>query len=375
MAIKPGRGGGTSVPHGAVLYLARTHSGIFRVRLRFHAVVFFLAASNSLAAPPAPRIVPLESLSPLATTAEIVRRTFSPTSQDRLRQAQAKTGKTPPEHSIDPAKEELELFVPPLPGSGRYGLLVFVMPAPIAMPEDWRLPLERAGVIFVAAQRSGNSQSVFERRIPLALHAYEHVRTRYPVDPERVFIGGFSGGSRMAQYTAMAYPEVFRGAMLVGGSLKIGQYQVVLPPRELALKFLSSTKLVFATGSEDGLNGGIDRRNRKVLESLCFQGYARVAQLRLGHWLPSGGGLARVLAELEQPVVADPGFDTCVQGLDADIGQRLAGVESLMAAGRMREAGIALGEMEDHFGGLAGDRAIPLARTISQALSATAGAP
>lgn len=344
------------------------------MRLRLHAAVFFLAASACLAAPTTPRIVPLESLSPLASTPEIVRRTFSPTSQDRLHQVQAKTGKTPPEYSIDPAKEELELFVPPLPESGRYGLLVFIMPAPILMPEDWRRPLSRAGYILVSAQRSGNSQSVQGRRIPLALHAYEHVNSRYPIDPSRVFIGGFSGGSRMAQWTAMAYPDVFRGAMLVGGSLQIGEYEVIFPPRDLALKFLSSSKLVFATGSEDALNGGIDRRNRKVLESLCFQGYVRVAQMRLGHWLPSGGGLARVLAELEKPVVTGPGFEECVQGLDADIERRLGEVEALVAAGRMSEAGIVLGRMEDRYGGLAGDRAVPLARIISQALSATAEA-
>jgi pimeloyl-ACP methyl ester carboxylesterase len=344
------------------------------VRLRLHAVAFLLAASTCSAEPAAPRIVPLESLSPLAATPELVRRTFSPTSQDRLRQVQASTGKAPPEYSIDPEEEELELFVPSLPDSGRYGLLVFVMPADIPMPEDWRGPLQRAGYILVSAQRSGNSQSVQGRRIPLALHAYEHVRSRYPLDPARVFIGGFSGGSRMAQWTAMAYPDVFRGAMLVGGSLQIGEYEVIFPPRELALKFLSSSKLVFATGSEDALNGGIDRRNRKVLESLCFQGYARVAQMRLGHWLPSGGGLTRILSELEKPVVTGEGFDQCVQGLDADIERRLAEVETLIAAGRMNEAGIALGEMEDRYGGLAGDRAVPLARTISQALSATAEA-
>lgn len=344
------------------------------MRLRLHVAVILLAVSTCLAAPPEPRIVPLESLSPLASTPEIVRRTFSPTSQDRLGQVESKTGKKPPEYSIDPSEEELELFVPPLPESGRYGLLVFIMPAPILMPEDWRGPLQRAGYILVSAQRSGNSQSVQGRRIPLALHAYEHVRSRYPLDPDKVFVGGFSGGSRMAQWTAMAFPDVFRGAMLIGGSLQIGEYEVVFPPRELALRFLSSSKLVFATGSEDALNGGIDRRNRKVLESLCFQGYARVAQMRLGHWLPSGGGLARALAELEKPVVAGADFDECVKGLDADIGRRLAEVEAMIAAGRVREAGIALGEMEDRYGGLAGDRAVPLARTISQALSATAEA-
>lgn len=375
MATKPWARRDTSALYSAVLYWNRISHGLVRVRSTLLAAALLISASPCLAAPSAPRIVPLESLSPLASTPEIVRRTFSPTSQDRLRQVEAKTGNRPPEYSIDPAEEELELFVPPLPeGRSRYGLLVFIMPGPIRMPEDWRGPLERAGYILVSAQRSGNSQSVQGRRIPLALHAYEHVRSRYPLDPARVFIGGFSGGSRMAQWTAMAYPDIFRGAMLVGGSLKIGEYEVVFPPRDLALQFLSSRKLVFATGSEDALVGGIDRRNRKVLESLCFQGYARIAQMRLGHWLPSGGGLARVLAELEKPVVAGEGFDECVRGLDADIDRRLAEVDVLMAAGRMKDAGIALGDMEDRYGGLAGERAVPLARTISQALTTLAEA-
>lgn len=341
------------------------------MRLRLLAAALLFVGPACLAAPPlAPRIVPLESASPLASTAEIVRRTFAPTSQDRLRQVQAKTGKAPPEYSIDPAKEELEIFVPPMPAGGRYSLFGFLMPAhSLRMPEDWRGPLERAGFIYISALRSGDSQGVQGQRIPLAVHAYEYAKSRYPIDPGRVFIGGFSGGSRMAQWKAMAYPEVFRGAMLVGGSLQIGQYEVVFPPRELALKFPSSTRLVFATGSEDALDGGIDLRNRRVLESLCFRGYPRVAQLRLGHWLPSGGGLASVLDELQKPVPPDPGFDACVQGLDADIERRLAEVGALVTAGRMREAGLRLGEMEDRCGGLAGDRAVPLGRTIAAALA------
>lgn len=345
-------------------------------RLRAAAVVWALLAAFSQAAPaaPAPRIVPLESPSPLASTAELVRRTFSPTSRDRLQRVAAGTGQQPPEYSLDASREELELFVPPAPPDGRYGLLVFVMPAQsLQMPDDWRQPLADAGFIYVSPRRAGNDEAVIERRIALAVHAYAYVNGRYPVDPERVFVGGFSGGSRMAQWTAMAYPDVFRGAMLVGGSLQIGEYEVVLPPRDLALQFLSRSRLVFATGSEDALNGGIDRRNRKVLQSLCFGGYSREAQLRLGHWLPSGKGLARVLQALQEPVPADPRFEGCVRGLDQDIGRRLAEVEALMAAGRMQEAGIALGRTEDRYGGLAGDRAVPLARRIAAALAVDGG--
>ena len=348
------------------------------MRIPFFVSALLLAAATGQAAThaPGPAIVPLETPSPLASTAEIVRRTFSPTSQDRLRQVIENGGKAPPEYSIDAGKEELQLYVPPLPPGGRYGLLVYVMPAhSLQLPEDWLGPLAKAGFIYVSAQRTGNSQSVLERRIPLAVHAYDYVKSRYPIDPDKVFIGGFSGGSRMAQWTAMAYPDIFRGAMLTGGSLQIGEYEVVLPPRELALQFLSRSRLVFATGSEDALNGGIDRRNRKVLESLCFRGYTRASQLRLGHQPPRGGGLAVVLKELQKPVPEDPAFAQCIAGLDEDIARRLADVEALMAAGRMQEAGLRLGEMEDRYGGLAGDRAVPLARAISAALAADGTSP
>ena len=52
---------------------------------------------------------------------------------------------------------------------------------------------------------------ILERRLPLALLGYWNARSRYPIDPDRVYVGGLSGGSRVAQIAALAYPDVFRG--------------------------------------------------------------------------------------------------------------------------------------------------------------------
>ena len=55
--------------------------------------------------------------------------------------------------------------------------------------------LDSHGVIFVGAQDSGNSSYDMSRRMPLAVIAALNVLHQSKVDPERIFVGGMSGGS------------------------------------------------------------------------------------------------------------------------------------------------------------------------------------
>src|SRR5207302_469453 len=89
------------------------------------------------------------------------------------------------------------------------------------------------------------------RREPLALLAAHNLMRRYPVDPERVYVGGFSGGARVAMRLALGYPDLFRGAILNAGSDPIGGAEIPLPPRELFMRFQSSTRIVYVTGERD----------------------------------------------------------------------------------------------------------------------------
>lgn len=322
------------------------------------------------APPERPVETTLDALSPLASADEISRRLLSPTTFDRLQRAQATSGVDVKQQTIHVGEVRYDLFVPPAARDKDYGLLVFVSPSDdrFPLPRDWWKALARDHVIFIAARDSGNARSVLDRRVPLALHGYGLVRRRYRLDPARVYVGGFSGGSRVAQMVALGYPDVFRGALLLAGSEPIGSKGFVPPPRELTRLFQARTRIVFSTGSEDLPNRGRDMRTRRNFEELCVQGVAMVPQTGLDHWVPSRGGFTKALRALQQPVVPAASFDACAQRLQATVDAGLDEVAALVDAGDMAAAGERLGELDDLYGGLAAPRSVELARIIAARL-------
>ena len=191
-----------------------------------------------------------------SSNAEMARRLLSPATVARLERQLADSGKALTGQPIDLAAERFTVYVPPIAPAHGYGLLVFVPPWQQAgLPEGWAPVLDQYGTIFVTAARSGNAENTMARREPLALLAAQNVLADYPIDPEHVYIAGFSGGSRIAQRLALGYPDLFRGAILNAGSDAIGDVTaeppIPLPPRELFLKFQSGTQLIYVTGERD----------------------------------------------------------------------------------------------------------------------------
>src|SRR5258708_17468696 len=137
--------------------------------------------------------------SPLSSSAEVLHRLLSPPNAAEVRKRLAHSTVTLRDQPIDLAQERFTVYVPShLPTQG-YGLLVFVPPWENAMlPRGWAAILDRRGVIFVSAANSGNAANILDRRDPLALLAAHNIMQRFRVDPERIYIGGFSGGSRCA---------------------------------------------------------------------------------------------------------------------------------------------------------------------------------
>lgn len=311
----------------------------------------------------------LDSLSPLASAQEITARLLTPVTQDRIAKFHEKVDFSFEEQTIRPDEEPFELFVPEPAADGKYGLLVYIWPGDdIQVPAEWWRVFRSRHMIYIAARRSGNAENLFDRRVPLALHGYEYVRSRYPLDPERVFIGGFSGGSRTAQRVVMAYPDVFRGVFLAGGSDPLGGSSgFTLPSPELTRELQTRTRFVFSTGNDDLVNLGKDARTRKNLEALCMQGVRLVPQPRVDHWVPDGRGLARVLKELERPLPMD-GEDpaACDAGLRRSIDSDLARVSEKIADGALEEAGDLLSLVDAKYGGLAAPESVLLARAIAE---------
>ncbi len=188
-----------------------------------------------------------------------------------------------------------------------YGVLVFVPPwDQAAVPAQWIDALDHHGLIFVAAARSGNDADVMQRREPLALLAASNVLHRYPVDVSRVYVGGFSGGSRVAERLALGYPDLFHGALLNAGSDPIGTPEVPLPASNLLERFQTSSRLVYLTGKNDVDRLDMDRRSRKAMNEWCVFDITPLAVPWSGHETPNAAAFSRGLNALEQHDPADP---------------------------------------------------------------------
>ncbi|HEX7803987.1 MAG TPA: PHB depolymerase family esterase [Pseudoxanthomonas sp.] len=309
--------------------------------------------------------------SPLAGSDELAKRTQTPTTYDRLRRYVAESKVDLAAQTVDLARERFDLYVPRQRPTNGYGLLVWIAPQEEGrqVPREWRGELDRRGIIYVAARKGGNSQNVLDRRIPLALHAAYNVMQRHHVDPERVYIGGFSGGSRSALRTVVAYPDLFRGALLNAGSDVLGETST-LPAADLVSQLQSRTRLVYVTGARDLPNRRMDARSLASAEALCVANLYSVPMGRgVEHAPPDGRAFAKAMAALESPPRLPPQHETCLRELAQRMTLELDNVQSLVEAGDWRQAGMRLAQVDQHWGGLASPRSLALARRIETALN------
>jgi pimeloyl-ACP methyl ester carboxylesterase len=231
-------------------------------------------------------------------------------------------------------------------------------------PKDWYATLESHKLIFVAAQDSGNDKKVLERRIPLAILAYENVRARFPLNSQRVFIAGFSGGSRVAGMVALAYPDVFRGVIMNAGSDTIdgsaqgeGNFK---PPAELFRVFQRS-RLVYVTGDEDLDHVQQDKASRESMRDNCVQDIRDVVEPHVGHRAVEGTVLDRALDALDAPAAIDADeLAHCNERLESKITAALGKVSAAIAHGDREEARTQLMALDARYGGLAAPRSLEL---------------
>lgn len=300
--------------------------------------------------------------SPLSRADELLRRLLSPLQALRTNDAIAKSGREVREQSIDLTQEQFTVYVPPAQPQNGYALLVFVLPwNKPTLPPYWMGELDKHGMIFVTAAKSGNEESILDRREPLALLAAHNILQRYRVDPERVYIGGLSGGSRTAMRLALAYPDLFRGALLNAGSDPIGTAQIRLPPADLMHKFQESSHLVYITGANDTEHIDADMRSRDSMQHWCVFDMKTVAVPWIGHEILGATAFNRGLDALltnEKPV--SDKLASCRQRYEQDLDDQLQQVRSLRTNGKMDAAAKLLDAIDERFGGLAAPRSVEL---------------
>lgn len=298
---------------------------------------------------------------PEARPEAVLARVLSPLAAESARRALAKRSlRLAP--SIDLAQERFTLYVPSSPPPGGYGVLVFVSPWNYApLPSGWGPILDRHGVIFVSAAKSGNDQSVLGRRIPLALVAVEAILHHYRVDPNRVYVGGFSGGSRVALWMALYYPDLFRGALLNAGSDDLAAPPLALPD-PARLEAFRSSALALVTGGLDTFHKSMDASALRSFRRWCVRDVAVLNNPFAGHVIASPADLDRALGVLDAHAGKAPEPDTgCEEARRAEVQAALERAKSAVARGQRDSARRLLLELDRTYGGLAGPDLVALA--------------
>jgi dienelactone hydrolase len=172
----------------------------------------------------------------------------------RLRAAETPT-------PIDVAREAYEVIVPRnYKKEDAYGLFIWISPNDkCALPADWEDVLAKRKLIFIGALKSGNTRETMAR-MQLAITANDQMRALYNIDPERVYVSGHSGGSRVASMLAVAYADMFTGAVCFmgvnfffptqgkDGTMYEARY---IPHPEIAMQAQNESRLVLVTGDKD----------------------------------------------------------------------------------------------------------------------------
>jgi pimeloyl-ACP methyl ester carboxylesterase len=304
--------------------------------------------------------------SPLSTSAELLHRLLSPLNAVQARKTLAHSAVALRDQPIDLARERFTVYVPSHPPTRGYGLLVFVPPWENAtLPRGWAAILDRHGVIFVSAANSGNAANILDRRDPLALLAAHNIMQRFRVDPERIYIGGFSGGSRVALRLALGFPDLFRGAFLNAGSDPIGDAPLPLPPPELFSRFQEMTRIVYISGQNDAVNVDKDAAStRSLLEWCVFDWYAERTPWT-GHEVAGPAVLGRALDMLDKHAVPNLArLNNCRLRLNQELGKQMDQANDLLGAGNVDGARRLLNKLDTRYGGLAAPRSVDLAARI-----------
>ena len=98
------------------------------------------------------------------------------------------------------------------------GIFAYISPTEKGRPpKGFEKVLSKRNIIYIGANDSGNEVDP-PWRVALAANAVRILNEAYQIDPDRVYISGFSGGGRSASIGMLGFQDVFSGGMPMAGA-------------------------------------------------------------------------------------------------------------------------------------------------------------
>ncbi len=209
------------------------------------------------------------------------------------------------------ARESFQLAIPnSYSNDGTWGLIVWISPNESPrVPESWDAVLTQHKLLCIGANNAGNKRDILDR-IALAVVANIEMRSRFNLNPKRMYVSGFSGGGRVASILGVAYADLFTGTVPMMGvnfytDLPSPDGKKLFPPQYipddevLGIAKRSST-FVLVTGEKD-----FNRAETKIVLEQGFrkEGFPRLLYLeapQVGHVIPEAQWLERALTFLDR---------------------------------------------------------------------------
>jgi dienelactone hydrolase len=187
-----------------------------------------------------------------------------------------------------------ELFVPkvkdrkaPLP------LILYLSPSREASAGKGLARIAQARGFLYAAPHNAGNDCPSKKRVRIILDVLDDLRRQFPIDPDRTYITGFSGGGRVACAIGFALPELFGGvAPICAGGF----------PREepwLRRRVTDRLSVALLTGEKDFNRGEVERLRGPFLKDVGIR--TRVWTVAgLGHGIPGDKILGESIRWMEE---------------------------------------------------------------------------
>jgi predicted esterase len=190
-------------------------------------------------------------------------------------------------------KQQYELFVPRREAKKLLPVLLYLSPSSNQLGwKRFERLCKQQGILFACPFGAGND-CPSKKRVRIVLDVLDDLRRNYPIDADRTYLAGFSGGGRIACAIAFALPEYFGGVMPIcaSGDLRSESW--------LRQRVIDRLRVALLTGEKDFNRAEVERLRGPLLKEVGVS--ARVWLSRgMGHDIPPDALLLEVYRWLDE---------------------------------------------------------------------------